>query len=128
MRSRSPFLLLAALVVAACDLTTGTPGCTREARWGLTVNVHDSLTGAPTASGAELVAHDAAFADTVSVPPNRPDLDAEPLQSATERPGVYTVTVRKAGFVDWVRSGVVVTAGECHVETVVLTARLQRAP
>ena len=122
----SPLLAVPVVVLAACDLIG--PVCTLEAVSGLHVTVVDSLTGAPAASGAQLIAQDGAFADTMSFPPNRPDLDSTALQSAEERPGIYTVTVRKSGFVDWVRRGVLVTAGRCHVRPVALTARLQRVP
>lgn len=50
------------------------------------------------------------------------------LMSAGERPGTYTVTVSKPGFRDWQRAGIVVTADECHVHPVELSARLQPSP
>ncbi len=124
------FVAIALLSVAGCDLLDDNTGlaCTANFVFGLEVAVQDSSTGAPAASGAQLIAQDGAWADTVAFPSNRPDLDAQPLVSAGERPGTYTVTVRKAGFRDWQRSGVVVTADECHVHPVDLTARLQPAP
>ena len=39
-------------------------------------------------------------------------------------PGMYLVTVRRPGYADWVKASVVVRSGPCHVEGVVLTARL----
>ena len=125
---RYGFLAFAASL-GACDLlNNGDVVCTGEERPGIEVTVQDSLTGTPAASGTELIVQDGAYADTVSYPPNRPDLDAEPLRSAWERRGTYAVTVRKAGFSGWARSGIVVTADECHVRTVALIARLQRTP
>ena len=117
-----------ALAGGACDLLDSDPAlCTDEFVYGLHVTVQDSVTGAPAASGAQLIARDGAYADTVTVPPAAEDPDNWVLQAAGERPGVYTVTVRKAGFLAWERTGVVVTADDCHVRTVELTARLQRA-
>jgi hypothetical protein len=122
-------IALAALAMGACDLVDSRDViCTGVFLHGLEVTVQDSMTGAPSASGAQLIARDGAYADTMGFPPNRPDLDAQLLRGAGERPGTYTATVRKAGFVDWVRSGIVVTADDCHVRPVALTARLQRAP
>lgn len=43
---------------------------------------------------------------------------------AFERPGTYEVAAEKEGFFRWIRSGVEVDEGPCHVETVGLTARL----
>jgi hypothetical protein len=120
---------LAAVALAACNLVESRePICTGVFVWGLRVTVQDSVTGAPAASGAQLIARDGAYADTSAFPPDRPDLDGQPLVGAGERPGTYTVTVRKSGFMEWVRTGVVVTADECHVRPVDVAARLQRAP
>lgn len=122
-------LALCAFALGACDTVDGLPvACTANFVWGLHVTVQDSVTGGPSASGAQLIARDAAYADTSSYPPNRPDLDNLPLVAAGEREGTYTVTVRKPGFVDWERRDVVVTADECHVRPVALTALLKRAP
>lgn len=126
---RCVLLAVATVVLGACDLTNSRDVyCTDNFVAGLVVSVQDSLTGAPAASGAQLIAQEGAYADTASYPPNRPDLDARPLVSAGERPGTYTVRVSKPGFLDWVRGGIIVTADECHVRPVALTARLQRAP
>ena len=122
-------LALLAFALGACDSLDSRPiACTEVLVWGLHVTVQDSATGAPSASGAQLIARDGAYADTSSYPPNRADLDALPLVAAGERAGTYTVTVRKTGFLDWERSHIVVTADECHVRPVALTARLKRAP
>jgi hypothetical protein len=43
---------------------------------------------------------------------------------APERPGVYSVSVRKTGYEDWVVFGVVVAKGDCGVVTQRLTANL----
>jgi hypothetical protein len=120
---------LIAVAASACDLLDSEPiFCTGEFVSGLHVSVQDSVTGAPTASGAQLIARDGAYADTATVPPAAPNPDAWVLLAAGERPGVYVVTVRKAGFATWERTGVEVTADECHVRPVALTARLQRVP
>lgn len=120
---------LSVLAFGACDALDSRPVyCTENFVWGLQVSVQDSATGAPSASGAQLIARDGVYADTSSFPPNRPDLDDQPLVGAGEREGTYMVTVRKAGFLDWERTNVVVTADECHVRPVALTARLERVP
>ena len=129
-RHVSPALLaLLTFALGACDALDSPPVfCTDNFVWGLQVEVQDSVTSAPSASGAQLIARDGGYADTAGYPPNRPDLDDLPLVAAGERAGTYTVTVQKSGFLDWERSTVVVTADECHVRPVALTARLQRAP
>ncbi len=116
-------LLLLAGFAAACDSPTT---CVDLPVPAISVLVRDSSSGAPTASGARLVARDGSYVDSVSIAPGHPELDSMTLTAAYNRPGVYDVTVRKTGYWDWVRSGVKVSKGRCNVNTVRLTARLQQ--
>jgi hypothetical protein len=99
--------------------------CDLSLHYGITVYVQDSVSGAFAASGARLVLRDGAYADSMEYPANRPDLDAGQLYGAPERPGLYSVTVRKPTYQDWMRTNVQVTQGTCHVHEVRLAARLQ---
>ena len=42
-----------------------------------------------------------------------------------ERPGTYEVRVEHPGYAPWVRTGVEVTEGRCHVNTRDVLAKLQ---
>lgn len=99
--------------------------CTAEYRYGLGIQVQDSVTGQFIASGARLIVRDGAFVETMQAPANRPDVDSLPIPAAGERPGVYTLTVQKPGYREWRTSGVKVTADRCHVQPVRVLARLQ---
>ena len=46
---------------------------------------------------------------------------------AAERAGTYRITVSKAGYQTWTRTGVQVTADVCHVHPAQAEARLQPA-
>ena len=110
----------------ACDSAVGPGACTAIALPALDVTVLDSLTEAPLASGARVIARDGAYADTSVTAPagsSGPELAVQGL--AYERAGRYSVTVERAGYQPWRRDGVVVRRGSCHVETVRLTALLQ---
>lgn len=128
-----PLSLAALLLTSACGILEP-HDCTTEFRFGLAVAVRDSVTGVPIASGARLetrkngVVIDSGTAYPNAFPPNQPVFDAQELLGAGERAGRYLVTVRKAGYRDWVRSDVVVGEDECHVRPVRLTARLQPLP
>ena len=99
--SRYVFGLLA-LPATACDLLDSPPViCTSSFLMGLHVSVQDSLTGAPAASGAMLIARDGAYSDTATVPFGNEDPDRGMLMAAGERPGTYIVTVRKDGYLTW---------------------------
>lgn len=110
-----------ALAAAACDSPAEV--CAGVGAPGLVVAVADSLTGAPAAAGATLVARarGGAYADS-----STGARDDQPLVGADDRPGVYDVAVRKAGYVAWRRAGVEVRDGCPHIRTVRLTARLAR--
>jgi len=121
----SSLLAAVPVVFLACSTADNFgPVCTQEFRPGLAVYVNDSVTNTPAASGASLVTRDGAYKDSVAFPAGQPDRDPQPLYSAGERPGTYQVTVTKPGNLPWTKTNVVVTANECHVNTVTLTARL----
>jgi hypothetical protein len=128
MKAFSLVGLVIALAGCRNPVWPGDKICTTEFRFGLSVQVKDSVSGAWAASGAQLVLRDGAYADSASYPPNRSDLDALSLNGAGERAGTYEVTVRKAGFMTWQRQAVRVTANECHVNSVSLTAMLTKLP
>jgi hypothetical protein len=115
------------LIAAVACSSASSPICTADVRPGLAVYVKNSLSGAGIASGASLVVREGTFKDSVAAPSSRPDLDNAPLFAAAERAGTYQVTVTKTGYAAWVQSNVRVTANECHVNTVTLTALLQPA-
>jgi hypothetical protein len=96
--------------------------CSADARPAVSVDVRDSITGAPAGRGARIVARDGDFADTARYPSEYEG----PYGLARERAGTYTVTVEQAGYRPWSRGGVRVTRDECHVRTVLLPARLQQ--
>jgi len=132
-RMRSPRVGLALLLLGmiSCDIVDGRDiYCLDNFVSGLEVRVQDSLTGAPAASGAMLIARDGAYADTAVVPPGAANPDTWVLSVAGERPGTYTVTVSKDGYLTWQRTGVVVRMDQygCHPQTVELVALLQRSP
>jgi hypothetical protein len=126
-RSASPALCLILLAAVGCSGSpeSTSPVCTLEFRYGLSVYVNDSLTGTAIASGASLVVRDGAFKDSVSHPSGRPELNAFPLLTAGERAGTYQISVSKPGYLPWSRSSVRITANECHVNPVSVTALLQ---
>ncbi len=103
------------------------PICAAYAAAALNVEIRDSLTGAvPALTGLSVVARAGAYADSVKLAPFPPAYYGGSVPLAYERQGTFTVTVRADGYSPWSRSGIVVTADECHVIPVSLTARLVR--
>ena len=125
------YLLLAPLVLAgaACSSILGAGDCTTEAVTGLEVTVRDSATGLPAGRSAVVIAREGAYADTAEVflPPGV-EVEVEQFALAIERRGTYEVTVTRAGYRPWRRTGVRVRGDECHVRTTRITALLQRLP
>ncbi len=116
---RGVFWLALVLALAGCD--TMEVDCLDFAAPAMSVTVVTSDTGVPV-GGALAIARDGSFAD--SMRSRVVEGDPRPASLAFERPGTYEVTVEKEAFNTWSRSGVEVTEGECHVNTVELTARL----
>jgi len=114
--------LLGILLICAACTSNDLVICTAQFVPGIVVEVQDSVSGASRVQGAQGAVHDGPFLD--SLRPHSPTS----LQAAGERPGTYNVTLSHAGYADWVRTGVQVERGVCHVQTVTLQALLQPSP
>lgn len=107
--------------------------CTADLRPGIVVDIQDSITGAPLAFDALVVAVHDGQADSVRHSHAPGDVaeaaDERRLRIwlAWEQPGSYELAVHVTGYDAWSRKGVDVRAGPCHVVPVHLLARLVRA-
>jgi hypothetical protein len=110
-------VMAAALVTAGCSQQADPPICTALYAFGLTVTTVDAETGDSLTVTPMGIARDGAFSDTMQVFGNR-------LMGAGERAGTYNITVTAPGYARWDTTGIMVTADECHVHGVGLTARL----
>ena len=121
---RAAPLVFGALLTGAClDVTNPNP-CSPGGVYGLTVAVRDSVTGLPAVAQASGVARSGSYEEVLSGIFGN-DLH---LVGAVERPGVYEVTITKAGYETWTRAGVSVLAGVCHVTPAIFEAKLQPTP
>ena len=130
----TPFRRLAALATgvlafAGCE-SQGPVSCLAGVAPALLIQVTDSTSGTPAAFGAVGVVTDGAFLDTLDLDGlgSTPPESLLVLSGPPERPGIYDVTIAKPGYLGWQRDGVWARAGDCHVATVLLSARLQPAP
>jgi hypothetical protein len=114
-------VLLLVANVAACNGISAPWLCTDELRPALSVDIRDAASGEFVGAGARAIAVDGSYADTAFA-----EMTAFPYHLAFERAGSYTVTVERSGYQTWTRSAIVVSEGRCHVQTVVVIARLQR--
>ena len=112
---------------ASLIVTKPGPICQEYAAAAINVAIRDSLTGAvPALTNVIAAARDGAYADSIKLAAFPPPFFGGSLGLAYERKGTYVVTVRADGYSQWIRSGIVVTADECHVVPVAVTARLAR--
>lgn len=124
-----PQLLAALATIATVECgggSTAPVSCSDELRAVIQVNVIDSITGKPAAAGTTVLLR-GTVRDSITVP-STPDtvLTAHVWYENIVKAGTYSVTVSKAGYSEWVRSGISVQADACHVTThEVLTAKLQ---
>ncbi|HEU0076182.1 MAG TPA: hypothetical protein VFQ76_00960 [Longimicrobiaceae bacterium] len=114
-------LALLPLLTACADLLP--PGdCTTDVKPAVSVLIRDARSGGDLTGPATAIARDGAFADTAEI-----GAGDSWAWLALERPGVYEVTVRRAGYREWTRTGVRARDGECHVRTATLRAELEPA-
>ncbi len=96
--------------------------CTAEARPGLWVMAHDSLTGMLVTHGATLRAISGTWQDSLMVPASY--VGYAGWATAWERADTYTVTVDRDRYLPWRRDAIVVPRDLCHVTQQTLDVRL----
>ncbi|MBK8246696.1 MAG: hypothetical protein IPK85_04775 [Gemmatimonadetes bacterium] len=103
------------------------PLCELDPRPAVVVTVQDWVTKEYIGSGATLVLQDGAFRDSVSVPPNRPDLNAQRLATPNSagREGTYTVRVTRPPYAALILTSVQVGTDGCNVVPAVLSLHLR---
>ena len=112
-------------VVLSCDdffsedLATGPVMCTKEMRAGIILNVVDGLSGNPALSGSTITLQDQSYVET---------FPRGSSAGAWERKGNYDIIISHTDYLTWLRRNVLVTADECHVQTVKIEAKLQGRP
>lgn len=109
------FLLTGSLF--ACEGPFGIT-CTTEARASFSITVIDAATGASLAPRALVRVRDGAFEETLETH------GGGIYTGVYERAGRYDVFVTHPGYAEWRDTDVRVEAGECHVITRTLIARL----
>lgn len=114
------------LLLAACGTDPGL--CTDSIEPAITVRALDSGTGQNVTDGARGVVAEDMYVDSL-----RPaQLDAAErvllMRAADERPGTYDLFLERDGYQSVSLSGVEVTMGECHVNTVPVDVTMVRIP
>jgi hypothetical protein len=117
-------LVVVAVVASGCSGSTE-PACAGVAVPGLAIDVKEAASGLLLRRDVTIVVATNGFQESVTLTPGSP---TGPWSGAFERSGTYTVTVRRPGYREWVRSNVVVErADRCHVQTTSVTAELEPA-
>ncbi len=127
------FITMAAIAAAvtsqSCRKFSTDPGlvCTQVAIAAVYVRVEDRLNDTPPPFvGLWARAVDGNYRDSTTMSFTNQQTGAVSMALAYERPGTYTVTVHANGYLDYERTGVVVTKDECHVIPVEVVARLSK--
>ncbi len=125
-RRLAPILVLLGLLGSGCTLLSENDrACTLILAHGLNVTVRDSVTGIAAGRGAIVGARDGAYSELLQFLGEVIPSDSLTFLGAPERAGTYLITVTKAGYLTWVRTGVQVVSDECHVHPVTVDVRLQ---
>ena len=118
--------IFAAAAISGCSSATAVNACPAVIAPAIVVEVKDSRTGNPIAQGARGVVREGSYVDSL-----KPfaGISSDPatltsLQGAAGRPGTYTVTVEKPGYLIWSQTAVKAADDQCGVRTVALIADL----
>lgn len=125
VRSLVVFAAMGFLTVACSS--TPSEVCLNEGRYSAVIDIRDSVTHAPLASGSRVRLEAQGFVDSVTVTLDQGST-SQSLRVGIGRNviGVFTVTVTRPGYRPWIRSGVQVRGDRCGVaNTVSLVADLQ---
>ena len=103
------------------------PICTDETVPGVVVEIRDAFDDAPLAANARGAVHEGTFVDSLRPHSWIGNGTLVGRAAADERPGDYRITVEHEGYLAW-EGFARVRANECHVETMVVSAYLDRVP
>ncbi len=104
------------------------PICTQGVEPAIVVEIRDGFDGTPLAGSARGAVQEGEFVDSLRPYGSFGNGVLISRAGADERPGVYSVTLESDGYPEWRVDGVRVHRVSCNVETVQLTADLQRDP
>jgi len=91
----------------------------------IVVEIRSAVTGAFVAGDAwGAVTEGSAYTDILQPGESNDFGTLMTLQGAFERVGLYNIRIQHDDFKPWFRTSILVTANECHVNTVTLTAML----
>lgn len=127
------WFLAALSLVSACRLTEPrVVVCSYQMLPAVAVEISDAQTGRTLAAHAVGILRDGTYTDSLQLHDGScygPTEAAPRFRcGAYERSGTYEVQVTHEGYRPWSLSGVAVTKDECHVKTVVVSAKLVPAP
>ena len=116
----------------ACGLALVTgcgtePICTQGVYPAIVIEIRDAFDDVPLAESARGAVQEGEFVDSLRPYGSVGNGVLISRAAADERAGVYAVTVQHDGYVEWRADGVPVRRGSCNVETVNLSAYLQRS-
>jgi len=118
-------ILACALLLARCSAPLEAV-CTDELRAVIEVDILDSASRAPAASGATLWLR-GPYSDSLTVPNGSTSPVAKVWFEDRVKAGTYAVEIKKVGYRDWSQSGLRIQADRCHTTTFDhITALLQR--
>jgi hypothetical protein len=126
MRALAAVMTSVTLLLAACG--TDPFLCTDSTEPAITVRALDAANGQNVTDGAQGTVSDDTYVDSL-----RPAHFDEAqrvllLRAADERPGTYGLFVERDGYQPVSLSGIEVTKGECHVNTVPVDVTMVRIP
>jgi hypothetical protein len=116
MRALAVTMTSVSLLLAGCG--TDPVLCTDSIEPAITVRALDSRTGQNVTDGAQGVVSEDTYVDNLQPAQFDADQRVVLMRAADERPGTYDLFLERDGYQAVSLSGIEVTMGECHVNTV----------
>lgn len=101
--------------------------CVEQVVFGINISVLDSATREYNGCGASVIIKDSDFYKKIDNPDVAGCRNDFIFAAAPERKGRYDIIVQKDGFKDWYQDDVIVTANQCHVNSVSIDALVESA-
>ncbi|TYK64860.1 hypothetical protein [Colwellia echini] len=125
------FILITSIMLSGCEdssdsVNNGDVACTEQYVSGLTIEIIDKATGEPIACNVTAIIEDNDYSEEVTSFSSGECDNAQYLQGAGERSGIYNIHVSKEGYLDWSVYNIELTSNVCHVETVHIIAELEK--
>lgn len=121
------YYLFTLVLLAGCEEPSNNEAsCPAVIPPALVITIIDQETSEPISCAVSIEIEDTNYLEELSNPDSVTCDNNLSLSGAHDRDGIYNVHVYKEGYLDWSKYNIEVTTGKCGVNTIHITALLER--